>query len=96
MSMYPKHGRQKDFFEGRTNSGFSRGGPKIFLQGGQKWQNYTLETKQTTFFAKHLMETCQISKSCGALATPFDAHAPETSYNKTAEVDNKTYLPVSV
>jgi len=35
------------------------------------------------------MGKCQISKSWGALATPFDAHAPETSYNKKAEVDNK-------
>jgi len=32
----PKHGRRRDFFQKGANSGFSRGGPKIFLQGRPK------------------------------------------------------------
>jgi len=43
-----------DFFQGRTSSGFTRGGSKISLQGAKsgKIAFPPLETKKTTFFAK--------------------------------------------
>ena len=41
----PKHQRRRDFFQSGTKSGFSRSGPKIFLQGGQKRQNFIFTTR---------------------------------------------------
>ena len=41
----PKHGRQRDFFQGGANSGFSAVGQKYFCRGSQKWQNYIFTTR---------------------------------------------------
>ena len=51
----PKHGRRRDFFQEGANSGFSRGGPKIFLQGRPKvakWHFHHLKLRKQTLFAK--------------------------------------------
>jgi len=55
LSMYPfsisidehvplKIGAGRIFFQGGGNSRFSRGKSTIFLQWGQKWQNYIFTT----------------------------------------------------
>jgi len=74
----------KIFFQGRVNSGFSRGRPKYFCREGKsgKIRFSPLETKKTTFFEKFVMGKCQISKSWSGLGPLSDAHAPITSYGK--------------
>ena len=60
-----------------------------FCRGGQKFQNYifTTRNKEDTLFLQKLMGKFQTLSS--ALASTSEAHAPETSYDKKAEEDNK-------
>jgi len=48
-----------------------------------------LETKTTTFFCKISWENVKVQNFGAALASTSEAHAPETSYDKKAEEDNK-------
>ena len=65
------------FFQGGTNNGFSRVGPKIFCRGEQKWQNYILTTRNlgNNFFAKKVdgkMSNFKILEGpCPILQTPM-------------------------
>jgi len=48
-----------------------------------------LETKKTTFFCSNWLENVKFQNLGAALASTSEAHAPETSYEKNAEEDNK-------
>jgi len=52
-----------------------------------------LETKKTTFFCKNWLENVKFQNLGAALASTSEAHAPETSYDKKAEEDNKNTFP---
>jgi len=48
-----------------------------------------LETKKTTFFCKNWWENVKLQNLGAALTSTSEAHAPEISYDKKAEEDNK-------
>jgi len=81
-----------NFSQGGANSGFSRGGPKIFLQGrpkAAKLHFHHSKLRKQPFFAKNWWENVKFQNPGAALASTSEAHAPETSYDKKAEEDNK-------
>jgi len=67
------HGHRKDFFQGgEALADFSTGHHKNLSKREGKSDEisfFLLETKKTTFFAKNVIEKCQISKSRSK--TPF-------------------------
>ena len=79
----PEHGRWRDFFQG---------GAKNIFAGAAKSRKITfspLETKKTTFFCKNWWENVKFQNPGAAVASTSKAHAPETSYRKKADEDNK-------
>jgi len=76
-------GAGKIFFQGVANSGFSGGGPQLFLQAGPEVAKLHFHHSKVRkqFFSKNLMGKCHISKS--------DTHAPKIYFDKKAAEDNK-------
>jgi len=70
-------------------TGVSRGWPKIYLQGGQEWQNFisTTRNKENNFSCKTFYGKMSNFNILGAL--PSHAHAPKPFYNRKAEENNK-------
>jgi len=65
-----EHERRKEFFQGWPLANFSTGNHKNFSREAKSDEIsfFLLETKNTIFFAKKVIEKCQISKFMGASA----------------------------